>query len=155
MFRRAAGGLEVLLAHPGGPFWQRKDAGAWTIPKGEYADPEAPIDAAQREFVEETGYPVTGPLLPLGDIEQARGKHISAWAFESDADPAALRSNQFELEWPPSSGRRQLFAEIDRVSWFPLGEACEKLLPAQRPLLARLQRAVESGQGASCSGSPP
>lgn len=142
MFRRGGGTLEVLLAHPGGPFWRRKDEGAWTIPKGEYLDPEPAIAAAQREFVEETGFAVAPPLLPLGEIVQAGGKRISAWAFEGDADPAALRSNEFELEWPPRSGRVQRFAEIDRVEWFTIAAGMRKLLPAQRVLLDRLQAAI-------------
>jgi predicted NUDIX family NTP pyrophosphohydrolase len=142
LFRRARGDLQVLLAHPGGPFWQRRDAGAWTIPKGEYQAPEAAIDAARREFAEETGFAVVPPLLPLGDIVQAGGKRISAWAFEGDADPAALRCNEFELEWPPRSGVRRRFPEIDRVAWYSLDEAREKLLPAQRELLDRLQRVL-------------
>lgn len=142
MFRRAAGDLQVLLAHPGGPFWQRRDAGAWTIPKGEYQEPEAAIDAAQREFAEETGFAVVPPLLPLGEIVQAGGKRISAWGFEGDADPGALHCNEFELEWPPRSGAHRRFPEIDRVAWCSLDEAREKLLPAQRELLERLQRVL-------------
>jgi predicted NUDIX family NTP pyrophosphohydrolase len=142
MFRRVGSDLQVLLAHPGGPFWQRRDAGAWSIPKGEYEEPEAAIDAAQREFSEETGFPVVPPLLALGEVIQASAKRITAWAFEADADPAALRCNEFELEWPPRSGRRRRFPEIDRVAWFPLDEAREKLVPAQRELLERLQRAL-------------
>jgi predicted NUDIX family NTP pyrophosphohydrolase len=145
MFRRTTGGLQVLLAHPGGPFWQRRDEGAWTIPKGEYEAPEAAIDAARREFAEETGYPVTPPLLPLGEIAQAGGKRITAWAFEGDCDPAALRCNEFELEWPPRSGQRRRFPEIDRVGWFTLEQARAKLLPAQRDLLERLERAAAGG----------
>lgn len=145
MFRRSRGRLEVLLAHPGGPFWRRKDEGAWTIPKGEYLDPEAAIDAAQREFVEETGFEVVPPLLPLGEIVQASGKRIAAWAFEGDADPAALRCNEVELEWPPRSGRLQRFPEIDRVEWFTLDMAHPKLLPAQRALLDRLRAAIGEG----------
>ena len=155
MFRRGAGGFEVLLAHPGGPFWQRKDAGAWTIPKGEYLDPEPAVDAARREFIEETGFAVTPPLLPLGDIVQPSGKRISAWAFEGDADPAALRCNAFELEWPPRSGRLQRFAEIDRVEWFAKEPASTKLLPAQRILLERLEQLLAKTQVASPSGSAP
>jgi predicted NUDIX family NTP pyrophosphohydrolase len=140
MFRRPDGGeLQVLLAHPGGPFWSNKDAGAWTIPKGEYGDPEPALAAAQREFTEETGLPVTPPLLPLGDIVQRSGKRISAWAFEGDCEPDQLRCNTFEMEWPPRSGQRQQFPEIDRIGWFDLDDARRKLLPAQCPLLDRLQ----------------
>lgn len=142
MFRHADGRLQVLLAHPGGPFWRRKDEHAWTIPKGEYEEPESALDAAQREFVEETGFAVTPPLLPLGDIVQAGGKRISAWAFQGECDPAALRCNEFEMEWPPRSGQRRRFPEIDRVGWFSLQEARIKLLPAQCELLDRLQQAM-------------
>jgi predicted NUDIX family NTP pyrophosphohydrolase len=142
MFRHAGGQLQVLLAHPGGPFWARKDEHAWTIPKGEYVEPESALDAAQREFVEETGFAVTPPLLPLGEIVQAGGKRITAWAFQGECDPAALQCNEFEMEWPPRSGQRRRFPEIDRVGWFALPEARGKLLPAQCELLARLERAL-------------
>ena len=110
--------LEVLLAHPGGPFWRGRDEGAWSIPKGEYVDPEPALAAACREFAEETGFEVTPPLLPLGDVRQKSGKRISAWAFRGDCDPGQLRCNTFEAEWPPHSGRRQSYPEIDRVQWF-------------------------------------
>jgi predicted NUDIX family NTP pyrophosphohydrolase len=144
MYRRSAGGeVQVLLAHPGGPFWRHKDQGAWTIPKGEYADPEPALDAAQREFAEETGFAVTPPLLPLGDIVQKSGKRLSAWAFEGEGDPAQLHCNTFELEWPPRSGQRQQFPEIDKVTWFTLADARGKLLPAQVELLDRLQRLLD------------
>jgi predicted NUDIX family NTP pyrophosphohydrolase len=142
MFRHAAGRLQVLLAHPGGPFWQRKDDGAWTVPKGEYEEPEAAIEAAQREFVEETGFAVVPPLLALGDVVLPSRKRISVWAFAGDGDPAALRCNEFELEWPPRSGQRRRFPEIDRVAWFSLEDARVKLLPAQRELLERLPRVL-------------
>lgn len=142
MFRRAGGALEVLLAHPGGPFWQNKDAGAWTIPKGEFADAERAIDAAQREFAEETGFAVTPPLLPLGDVVQKSGKRVSAWAFEGECDAGQLRCNEFELEWPPRSGRTQRYPEIDRVAWFGVAEARRKLVPAQCAFLDRLEQAV-------------
>lgn len=142
MFRRRAGALEVLLAHPGGPFWQHKDQGAWTIPKGEFAEPELALDAAQREFAEETGFAVNPPLLPLGDVVQKSGKRITAWAFEGECDPAQLRCNEFELEWPPRSGRRQSHPEIDRVGWFGVAEARRKLLPAQCAFLDRLQQTL-------------
>lgn len=142
MFRRPAATLEVLLAHPGGPFWQRKDEGAWTIPKGEFSDPEPAVDAAQREFAEETGFAVTPPLLPLGDVVQKSGKRISAWAFEGECDPARLQCNEFELEWPPRSGRLQRYPEIDRVAWFALPEARLRLLPAQCPFLDRLEQVL-------------
>jgi predicted NUDIX family NTP pyrophosphohydrolase len=143
MYRQgAAGEIEVLLAHPGGPFWRNRDDGVWTLPKGEYLEPEDPLLAAQREFIEETGFAVTPPLQPLGEITQKSGKRISAWAFRGDCDPASLRSNSFEIEWPPRSGRRQSYPEIDRVQWLALGEARRKVLPAQCELLDRLERLI-------------
>jgi predicted NUDIX family NTP pyrophosphohydrolase len=151
--------LEVLLAHPGGPFWRGRDEGAWSIPKGEYVDPEPALAAACREFAEETGFEVTPPLLPLGDVTQKSGKRISAWAFRGDCDPGQLRCNTFEAEWPPRSGRRQSFPEIDRVQWFSLPEAHRKLLPAQCEWLDRLQKAVappsEPGDGRTNGRSSP
>ena len=139
MYRRTEGGsLEVLLAHPGGPFWRGKDEGAWTIPKGEYDENEDPLAAAMREFGEETGFAVSPPLLPLGAIVQKSGKRITAWAFAGDCDPAQLRSNTFEIEWPPRSGRMRSFPEIDRVEWLSLDAARRKINPAQCALLERL-----------------
>jgi predicted NUDIX family NTP pyrophosphohydrolase len=139
MYRRTEGGsLEVLLAHPGGPFWRGKDEGAWTIPKGEYDQNEEPLAAAIREFGEETGFSVLPPLLPLGEIVQKSGKRITAWAFAGDCEPARLQSNTFEMEWPPRSGRMRSFPEIDQVEWFALGAAARKIIPAQCALLERL-----------------
>ena len=144
MYRHSAGGeVQVLLAHPGGPFWRHKDQGAWTIPKGEYLAPEPALEAAQREFSEETGFAVTPPLLPLGEVVQKSGKRLTAWAFEGDGDPDQLRCNSFEMEWPPHSGRRQQYPEIDRVAWFSLAAGRDKLLPAQVELLDRLQRLLD------------
>ena len=143
MYRHGpAGEVQVLLAHPGGPFWRGKDESAWTLPKGEYLDSEDALAAARREFVEETGFDVTPPLLPLGDITQKSGKRISAWAFQGDCDPVRLQSNSFEIEWPPRSGRRQGYPEIDRVQWFSLAEARRKMLPAQCELLDRLEQLI-------------
>jgi predicted NUDIX family NTP pyrophosphohydrolase len=142
MYRHAAGALQVLLAHPGGPFWQTRDQGAWTLPKGEYGEAEPALDAAQREFVEETGFAVKPPFLPLGEVVQKGGKRIAAWAFAGECEPSRLRCNTFEMEWPPRSGRRQNFPEIDRVAWFALGEARDKINPAQRALLDRLEQAL-------------
>ena len=143
MYRRTdAGSLEVLLAHPGGPFWRGKDEGAWTIPKGEYDENEDPLAAAIREFDEETAFPVSPPFLPLGAIVQKSGKHIIAWAFAGDCDPARLRSNTFEIEWPPRSGRRQSFPELDAAAWFRLDAARERLVKGQRPALDALERLV-------------
>ena len=138
VFREISGRLEVLLVHPGGPFWARKDRGAWTIPKGEIGEGEDPLLAAQREFSEETGLTPEGEFLPLGDLRQAGGKHVTAWALAWDIDPAQIRSNTFALEWPPRSGRTQAFPEIDRAAWFGLAEAREKILASQRPFLDRL-----------------
>lgn len=138
VYRKRAGQIEVLLVHPGGPFWARRDAGAWSIPKGEHAADEEPADAALREFVEETGWPLAGGLVPLGDVRQKAGKTVTAFAVEGDFEPATLRSNEFEMEWPPRSGRRARFPEVDRAGWFSLDAAREKLVEGQRPLLDRL-----------------
>jgi predicted NUDIX family NTP pyrophosphohydrolase len=142
MYRLGAAGLEVLLVHPGGPFWKNKDDGAWSIPKGEIADGEEPLAAARREFTEETGFPTEGPFLPLGEVRQKGGKRVSAWAFEGDCDPARLVSNTFELEWPPRSGRLRAFPEADGARWFAPAEARRKLLAAQAPLVDRLEAAL-------------
>lgn len=140
MFRySSASKLQVLLAHPGGPFWRNRDDGAWTIPKGEYVEPETAFDAACREFREETGFEPAGPYLPLGDIVQKSGKRITAWAFRGDCDPEALRCVPFDVEWPPRSGRTQSFPEIDRVGWFEMDLARAKIIGAQAVLLDRLQ----------------
>jgi predicted NUDIX family NTP pyrophosphohydrolase len=139
MFRRGTGGTEVLLAHPGGPFWSRRDDAAWTLPKGEIAPGEDPLAAARREFLEETGFPSAPPFLPLGELRQKSGKRISAWAFEGDADPAQLVSNLFEMEWPPRSGRMQSFPEVDRVAWCGPEEARRKLIAGQAPFIDALE----------------
>ncbi len=141
MFRRSSP-LEVFLVHPGGPFWRKKDLGAWTIPKGEYEPGEEPLAAAQREFQEETGFPVEGKFLPLGEITQASGKIVTAFAIEGDCDPARLVSNTCQVEWPPRTGRMMEIPEVDRGAWFAIAEAREKMFPAQRPLLDRLQSAL-------------
>jgi predicted NUDIX family NTP pyrophosphohydrolase len=138
LYKRTGGELLVLLAHPGGPLWQKRDYGAWTIPKGEFDSGEAPEDAARREFREELGIDAVGALQPLGEITQKGGKRVIAFALEGDFDAAALRSNTFEIEWPPRSGRVQAFAEVDRVEWMALSVAREKLLPSQVVLLDRL-----------------
>lgn len=132
------GALEFLLVHPGGPFFANKDAGSWTLPKGLIEPGEAPLATALREFVEETGFALpSGPFAELGFIDQKAGKRVFAWAAVGDADPAALRSNSFTLEWPPKSGLRRSFPEIDRAQWFELEAARAKILPAQLPLLER------------------
>jgi predicted NUDIX family NTP pyrophosphohydrolase len=140
MYRRRGRAVEVLLAHPGGPFWARRDEAAWTLPKGEIGEAEEPLAAARREFEEETGFASTPPFHPLGELRQRSGKRISAWAFEGDADPATLVSNSFEMEWPPRSGRVQAFPEVDRVGWFGLEEARLKLIAGQVPFLDALLR---------------
>jgi predicted NUDIX family NTP pyrophosphohydrolase len=137
LYRRQPG-LEVFLVHPGGPYWARKDDGAWSIPKGEYHPDEQPLQAAQREFLEETGVAVSGPFLALAPVRQPSGKIISAWACEGDLDPAQLRSNTFSIEWPPDSGVMQSFPEVDRGAWFSLQQARVKLSPGQLPLLQAL-----------------
>ncbi len=142
MYRGSGARLAVLLVHPGGPFWAKRDLGAWTIPKGEYASGEDPLAAAQREFVEETGARPRGEFRPLGEIMQAGGKRVSAWAVEGDFDPAALVSNSFEAEWPPRSGRRRSFPEVDRAAWFSPDEAHRKINAGQRAFLDRLVELV-------------
>ena len=138
LFRRKEAGIEVFLVHPGGPFWAKKDLGAWSIPKGEYTEGENAFDAARREFKEETGQPVDGKFLPLGELKQPSGKIITAWAVEHDLDPALVRSNTFTMEWPPRSGRSQAFPEVDSAAWFPPSIAREKLVKGQVEFLTRL-----------------
>jgi predicted NUDIX family NTP pyrophosphohydrolase len=147
LYRRAAPGLQVLLVHPGGPLWARRDLGAWSIPKGEYADDEDPLAAARREFEEELGSPPPGPvsaagLLDLGEIRQKSGKLVHAWALPGDLDLAGISSNTFAMEWPPRSGQLKEFPEVDRAQWFDPDEARAKLNPAQVALLERLQEAL-------------
>jgi predicted NUDIX family NTP pyrophosphohydrolase len=141
LYKRDRGALKVLLVHPGGPFWAKKDAGAWSIPKGEYAEGEDPQAAARREFAEELGVALEGELRPLGEAVQASRKRITAYAAEGELDPARIVSNSFDLEWPPKSGRRQSFPEVDRAGWFTLEEAREKILPGQPVFLERLAQA--------------
>jgi predicted NUDIX family NTP pyrophosphohydrolase len=145
LYRRAAGGLEVLLVHPGGPFWSRRDLGAWSIPKGEADEGEEALACARREFEEETGSLAPADLVELGEIRQRGGKRVQAWAGEGDLDASAITSSTFEMEWPPRSGRLESFPEIDRAAWFEVAEARERLLPAQLPLLDRLAERVGSG----------
>jgi predicted NUDIX family NTP pyrophosphohydrolase len=148
MFRRRGGVLEVLLIHPGGPFWVNKDLGAWSIPKGEYNDPEEPLAAAQREFGEETGWPSAPPFLPLGSIKQRGGKVVTAWAFAGDQDPATLVSNTFEMIWPARSGRLQTFPEADRAGWFTPEEARRMIIESQAEFIARLEQILaRDGEG--------
>jgi predicted NUDIX family NTP pyrophosphohydrolase len=139
LYRRREG-LEVFLVHPGGPFWAKKDAGAWSLPKGEFTPPEDPLEAAQREFQEETGLAVAGEFLALTPLKQPSGKIIHAWALQADCDPDAVRSNTFTLEWPPKSGRLQEFPEVDRGAWFSLEAAREKIIRGQAPFLEELRQ---------------
>jgi predicted NUDIX family NTP pyrophosphohydrolase len=138
LFRRRNGELEVFLGHPGGPFWVKKDLGAWTIPKGEYEPSEGALDAARREFEEETGFKVDGAFLDLGTVTQGSGKIVSAWAVEGDCDPEKLVSNFCEIEWPPRSRRMIEIPEIDRGAWYSMDEARTKIFTAQVPFLDRL-----------------
>jgi predicted NUDIX family NTP pyrophosphohydrolase len=138
LYRKTPLGLEVMLVHPGGPFWARKDQGAWSVPKGEFAEPEAPFDAARRELYEETGAEVSGSFLALKPVRQKGGKVVHVWAAESNWDVSRLRSNTFRMEYPPKSGRMAEFPEVDRAEWFPVSTAREKILEAQQPLLDEL-----------------
>lgn len=139
VFRRTGQGLEVLLGHMGGPFFARRDAGAWTVPKGEYDSGEPAREAARREFREELGLPPPdGEAVPLGQVRQAGGKTVTVWAVEGDLDPAEMVPGTFETEWPPRSGRIQRFPELDRVAWFPLDRARELIVSAQAAFLDRL-----------------
>jgi predicted NUDIX family NTP pyrophosphohydrolase len=149
LFRRTHGRLEFLLAHPGGPFWARRDEGAWTIPKGLIDPDEDPLAAAVREFEEETGIGPVGPFLPLGVVRQKAGKRIQVWAWEGDADPAAVTSNTIEIEWPRGSGRRLTIPEIDRCGWFDEETARRKMNPAQIELLDRLRGLLDGGRPAA------
>ena len=151
MYRRRDGALEVLLAHPGGPFWQARDAGAWTIPKGGLDEGEAPLDAAIREFHEETGFDGCPPYVPLGQITQKSGKVVHAWAFDGTCDPAALVSVEATIEWPPRSRKKRAFPEVDRAAWFPGPLALQKITPGQAPLLVQ----VLEGLGVPTPPAPP
>lgn len=138
MYRRRGPAIEYLLVHPGGPFWAKKDEAAWSIPKGLMEDGEASEAAARREFEEETGLKLAGPMIKLGAFRQPSGKIIYAWALEGDFDPANLRSNEFEMEWPPRSGKRARFPEVDRADWFDSEVALVKILKGQRPIVETL-----------------
>lgn len=143
LYRKRGGRVEVLLVHPGGPFWQNKDDGAWSIPKGEIESGEDALEAAQREFAEETGHAAHGPFLPLGEVRTRGGKLIVAWGAEGDLDPAAIVSNTFTVEWPPHSGRLTEFPEVDRAAFFERGDAQRKIHAAQSALVDRLFAALE------------
>ena len=149
----------VFLVHPGGPFWAKKDNGAWSIPKGEFEDAENPLDAAQREFSEETGQTAAGEFLELAPIKQPSGKTIVAWAVQGDFDATQIRSNTFTLEWPPKSGQTKEFPEVDKAGWFPLSQAREKLIAGQlgflEDLMARLKSLNASLESVVVQGAPP
>jgi predicted NUDIX family NTP pyrophosphohydrolase len=142
MYRWRESHLEIFLIHPGGPFWANKDKSAWSVPKGEYADGEEPLEAAKREFFEETGFTAYRQFLELGTVKQPGGTIVTAWAFESDCDLADLVSNRFQLEWPPRSGRLVEFPEVDRGDWFSIPAAREHILKSQEPLLNLLCTAL-------------
>ena len=143
MFRRRDSNLQVFLVHPGGPFWKKRDAGAWSIPKGEYQEGEDPLEAAKREFEEETGFKAQGEFITLGQTKQSGGKVISAWAFEGDCSRTEVRSNTFSMEWPPNSGHKNEFPEVDRADWFELSEARTYILKGQLVFLHRLMNRVQ------------
>ena len=138
VYRHRAGALEIFLVHPGGPFWAKKDAGAWSIPKGEFGADEDKLAAARREFHEETGLALDGVFVELAPVKQSGGKRVFAWAIEHDLDAVAVRSNSFSMEWPPRSGRTQEFPEVDRAAWFDVSLALAKILKGQQPLVLQL-----------------
>ncbi|HEX9615742.1 MAG TPA: NUDIX domain-containing protein [Bacteroidota bacterium] len=144
LYRKRKGVLEVLLVHPGGPLWAKKDDGSWSLPKGEIEKGEEPVAVARREFREETGFNPDGDFIPLGSITQASGKIVHAWAVEGDLNARAIKSNTFPMEWPPHSGKQQEFPEVDRAEWFPMDPAKKKINKAQVSLLERLQAAILS-----------
>lgn len=144
LFRKTPAGLQVLLVHPGGPFWAKKDLGAWSIPKGLADEGEDLLEAAKREFLEETGMTVEGEFLDLGAHKQPGGKTVVAWACEGDFDPAALRSNTFTIEWPPRSGKTAVFPEVDKAAWLTIDEAIEKINKGQKPMIAALAKKLDA-----------
>jgi len=146
LYRLGTEGLEVLLVHPGGPFWDHKDLGSWSVPKGEVADGEDLVTAARRELYEETGFRAEGPPLPLGHRRQPGGKVVHVWAVAGDADPTHLRSNTFRMEWPPGSGRLQEFPEVDRAAWLTLPVARQRILPGQVDFLDTLVTHLGTGR---------
>ena len=148
MFRDGEAGREVLLVHPGGPFWAKKDDGAWSIPKGEFTEGEDPLAAARREFEEELGTPVSGDFVELTAIKQNGGKLVYAWAVRGDLDPERLKSNSFTMEWPPRSGKMQSFPEVDRAGWFDLETARRKILESQRGLIEQVSDIARASRGA-------
>jgi predicted NUDIX family NTP pyrophosphohydrolase len=146
LYREASGVIEVLLVHPGGPFWAEKDEGAWSIPKGEFGDDEPPFAAAKREFAEETGVMLEGEGIALEPVRQPGGKIVYAWAIQHDCDPSGLKSNTFSVEWPPKSGHVQEFREVDRAAWFTIEKAARKILKGQAPLLDQLESKLRASR---------
>ena|SRR5258708_33018254 len=138
LYRKVNKTVEFFLVHPGGPFWTKRDHAAWSIPKGEYAEGEDPLDAAKREMTEETGFAVDGDFIALGEVRQSGGKVVTAWAIERDLDASSARSNTFSMEWPPKSGKMREFPEVDRAGWFSISTARRKILEGQAALLDRL-----------------
>ena len=145
LFRKTASEYEFFLVHPGGPFWKNKDEGAWSIPKGEFTDEENPLTAAKREFKEETGFSCSGKFIELGPARLKSGKTVLAWALEKNIDPAKIKSNLFEMEWPPKSGRQQSFPEVDRAGWFIASVARKKINTAQMAFIDELLLKLTSG----------
>jgi predicted NUDIX family NTP pyrophosphohydrolase len=142
LYRRVQGQIEVFLVHPGGPFWYAKDDGVWSIPKGEFSEMEIPFEAAKREFHEETGFAVNGEFHPLNPLKQSSGKIVYAWAVEGNVNNLAIESNTFSIEWPPSSGKKQAFPEVDRAGWFSLDIARQKILKGQVPFLDQIEQLI-------------
>lgn len=143
VYRKLLHELQVMLVHPGGPFWKNKDTGAWSIPKGEFTDEEEPLAAAKREFEEETNLQVSGKFLPLTPVKQKSGKLIYAWAVQNNMDVSSIKSNLFEMEWPPKSGNMQSFPEIDKAGWFKVEQAKEKMIPGQFAFIEELQQLLK------------
>ncbi len=144
LYRIDAGALEVFLVHPGGPFWAKKDSGAWSIPKGEFDRGDEPLEVAKREFLEETGSPVDGAFIELPPLRQPGGKLIYGWAIKGNIDPSSIRSNTFAMEWPPRSGTQQMFPEVDRSGWFTVPKALEKLLRGQHGFVHELEKKLKA-----------
>jgi predicted NUDIX family NTP pyrophosphohydrolase len=144
LYRFQKDGVEVFLVHPGGPFWVNKDLGSWSVPKGEYNDDEDALKAAQREFQEETGLSIQGNFIELGEVRQPSGKRVRVWALENDQEVENIRSNTFQLEWPPKSGKIQEFPEVDRGGWFSIPEARQKILKGQFPFLDKLEEKIKT-----------
>ncbi|HEU4859401.1 MAG TPA: NUDIX domain-containing protein [Chitinophagaceae bacterium] len=143
LYRLQNNSIEVFLVHPGGPYWSKKDEGAWSIPKGEFNDNEEPLAAAKREFQEETGIQISGEFIQLNPVKQKGGKMVYAWAVEGDIDPAKIKSNSFEIEWPPRSGRMKSFPEIDKAAWFHVSDAQKKIIEAQSALIKELESKIQ------------